>query len=313
MKKLVVLFFLVFTLLLVFSGGALAFPNMGPYSPQACDSCHGTGKMAAPLPEQLPAPPPPVSEPVPAPAPQPSPVPVPVAGYKIYKAPISFFGNTGDVVFVHDSDAVYVSLRSLASLYNTYATFEAGAFTLETADFSISGTVGQKESVVNGTPVSFENEAKIYEDRVFVCAMSLLQALKAEAVLDVAQAGGQTPQFSPPVLAPVLRPGYQVYRAPVSFFEKTGNMIFVNDGTSVYVSLRSLADVTKGAVTFDAGYFELETDILKISGRVGEKAVTVNGQTANFDFEASVFEDRVFLDAASLMKALNARAVLTVR
>lgn len=314
MRKLVVLFFLVFALLLVFSGAALAFPNMGPYSPQACDSCHGTGKMAGPLPEQLNAPAPPVSVPAPAPAPQPAPAPAPAqsAGdYKVYRAGVSFFGKEGEAIFVDDGGVVYVSLRSLASLYNTYAAFDAGNFKLETPDFSLSGTVGQNEAVVNGARVTVSNAPRIYEDRVFVCATSLLKALEAEAVLEVTRAEG-LPSFSAP-LAPAPQSGYKIYRVPVSFFGNKGNVIIINDGGAIYVSLRSLADITGADVSFEAGSFELGASDLKLGGRVGEKAVRVNDQASTLDREVKIYEDRVFLDAVSLMRVLNAKAVLAVK
>jgi hypothetical protein len=52
-KKIIVSVILVFGLLVLFTGSVFPFASMGPYTPEGCDSCHGVGKSAAPLPEQL--------------------------------------------------------------------------------------------------------------------------------------------------------------------------------------------------------------------------------------------------------------------
>lgn len=195
-KRMIVSMLLVLGLLVIMTGSAFAFANMGPYN-SSCDSCHG--KTASLLPEQKPA--------APAPAPKPATAPKPAAKPAVTITTVDFtiFNRTGKAEVITENGVTYVAVRSLAELYKTFAAYDdvAMVFTLKTPDFTLSGTDNSKNFTVNGKAAVFGNPLKKHNNRVYVDVASLGKALGGEAAVTATKVTVSVPMSGLEVLVAI--------------------------------------------------------------------------------------------------------------
>jgi hypothetical protein len=86
---------------------------------------------------------------------------------------------------VTQGGVTYVSIKSLADLYKVFAAYDdvSMKFTLKTQDFDLSGTVNKKDAVLNSKAVSFDNNVRNINSRVYVDVKSLGKLLGGEVTV----------------------------------------------------------------------------------------------------------------------------------
>jgi hypothetical protein len=175
-KRIIVSVILVLGVLLLFTGSVFPFASMGSYN-SSCDSCHGVGKSAKPLPEQQQAPAPT--------APTAPTAPKTTTTVSTSTVDFTIFNRSGKATVVTQGGVTYVSVKSLADLYKVFAAYDdvSMKFTLKTQDFDLSGTVNKKEAVLNGKAVSFDNVVRNINSRVYVDIKSLGKLLGGEVTV----------------------------------------------------------------------------------------------------------------------------------
>ncbi|MDW7673610.1 MAG: stalk domain-containing protein [Bacillota bacterium] len=202
---------LVFGLFAANAGDADALASMGAYNP-SCDTCHGEGKQAKPLPEQKAA--------APAPAPTPAPAPAPTTGSSAPSAPIApvapraisgVFNKTMDFTVVGvmsgtkytaknslevkvDNGYTYIKVRDLVDMAGQYINIvdfswdnKAKAFHIKTLANHGAIFTAKKAFEVNGVEIVPEKGAKLINNHVYVPVRAFIEALGGSVHYDTTQ------------------------------------------------------------------------------------------------------------------------------